>query len=189
MTAFGAEVYAARMARAARAAEEAGLAGVLVTPGPDLTYLCGYVPMAVTERLTALVVSSGQEPALLVPALERPEAEHARTIARHGWKRQDIRYYLWAHSGNKWKDLYGNGRYGAVYNRNLPVWYKREPEARTPIVPGPDNIHLFVAGGEAGRFSAFIPGWGHMSSPVLRAGGSDGPAEAGPRCVDGTCYL
>ena len=69
------------------------------------------------------------------------------------------------------------------------MWYKREPEARTPIVPGPDNIHLFVAGGEAGRFSAFIPGWGHMSSPVLRAVGSDGPAEAGPRCVDGTCYL
>jgi len=115
--------------------------------------------------------------------------EHARTIGRHGWKRQDIRYYLWAHAGNKWKDLYGNGRYGKVYNRNLPVWYKREPEARTPIVPGPDNIHLFVAGGEAGRFSAFIPGWGHMSSPVLRAIGDNGPAAAGPRCVDGTCYL
>jgi len=115
--------------------------------------------------------------------------EHARTIARHGWRRQDIRYYLWAHSGNKWQDLYGRGRYGKVYNRNLPVWYKREPDARTPIVPTPDNIHLFVAGGEAGRFSAFIPGWGHMSSPVLRGIGDTGPAEAGPRCVDGTCYL
>jgi hypothetical protein len=115
--------------------------------------------------------------------------EHARTIARHGWRRQDIRYYLWAHSGNKWQDLYGRGRYGKVYNRNLPVWYKREPDARTPIVPTPDNIHLFVAGGEAGRFSAFIPGWGHMSSPVLRNIGDTGPADAGPRCVDGTCYL
>ena len=58
------------------------------------------------------------------------------------------------------------------------MWYKREPDARTPIVPSPDNIHLFVAGGEAGRFSAFIPGWGHMSSPVLR--GVDG-APAGGR--------
>lgn len=127
-------------------------------------------------------VSAGHCAVILCP-------EHARTIARHNWRRQDIRYYLWAHSGNKWKDLYGNGRYGKVYNRNLPVWYKREPEARTPIVPGPDNIHLFVAGGEAGRFSAFIPGWGHMSSPVLRAIGGTGPAEAGARCVDGTCYL
>ena len=78
-------------------------------------------------------------------------------------------------------------RYGSVYNRNLPVWYRREPDSRIPIVPGPENIHLFVIGGEAGRFSAFIPGWGHMSSPVLREiGGSEAAAA---RCVDGTCYL
>jgi hypothetical protein len=54
-------------------------------------------------------------------------------------------------------------------------------------VPSADNIHLFVIGGEAGRFSAFIPGWGHMSSPVLRE--IEGKAQGGPRCVDGTCYL
>ena len=89
MTAFSADVYSARMARAARSAEEAGLAGVLVTPGPDLTYLCGYVPMAITERLTMLVVSATREPALLVPALERPEAERApgaASLALHDWR-------------------------------------------------------------------------------------------------------
>ena len=42
-------------------------------------------------------------------------------------------------------------------------------------------------GGSAGRFSAFIPGWGHMSSPVLR--GIEGSGPSGPVCVDGTCYL
>jgi hypothetical protein len=114
--------------------------------------------------------------------------EHAATIAKSGWKRHDIRHYLWAHSGNRWADLYGNGRYGKVYNRNLPVWYKRDADARTPIVPSPDNIHLFVAGGEAGRFSAFIPGWGHMSAPVLRGLSGARPA-GGQVCVDGTCYL
>src|SRR5262245_10901412 len=57
--------------------------------------------------------------------------EHAATIAKSGWKRHDIRHYLWAHSGNRWGDLYGNGRYGQVYNRNLPAWYKREPDARS----------------------------------------------------------
>jgi hypothetical protein len=114
--------------------------------------------------------------------------EHAATIAKSGWKRHDIRHYLWAHSGNRWDDLYGRGRYGKVYNRNLPVWYKREPDARTPIVPSPDNIHLFVAGGEAGRFSAFIPGWGHMSAPVLRGVAGAEPA-GGPECVDGTCAV
>src|SRR5262249_24119512 len=40
--------------------------------------------------------------------------------------------------------------------------------SRIPIVESPDRIHLFVIGGHAGRFSAFIPGWGHMSTPVLR---------------------
>jgi hypothetical protein len=45
-----------------------------------------------------------------------------------------------------------------------------------------------VIGGAAGRFSAFIPGWGHMSSPVLR-GIEGGTANTAPVCVDGTCYL
>jgi hypothetical protein len=114
--------------------------------------------------------------------------EHARTIAAHGWRRADIRSYLWMNAGNRFGALAFEHRYGRVYNRNLPVWYKREPDSRIPIVPSPDHIHLFVAGGEAGRFSAFIPGWGHMSSPVLR--GIDGAAPVkGPVCVDGACYL
>jgi hypothetical protein len=112
--------------------------------------------------------------------------EHAATIAKSGWKRADIRNYLWMHSGNKFRSLAFEHRYGKVYNRNLPVWYKRDLDARIPIVPSPENIHLFVIGGEAGRFSAFIPGWGNMTSPVLRE--IEG-REAGVRCVDGTCQL
>ena len=54
-------------------------------------------------------------------------------------------------------------------------------------MPSPENIHLFMAGGEAGRFSAFIPGWGHMTNPVLRA--VDGSEPQGAVCVDGTCML
>ncbi|OQD55182.1 peptidase M24 family protein [Streptomyces phaeoluteigriseus] len=69
--------YAERMARAAREAVAAGLSGVLVTPGPDLFRLCGYRPTAVTERLTLLVLTPETEPHLLVPALERPDAEAA----------------------------------------------------------------------------------------------------------------
>jgi hypothetical protein len=56
-----------------------------------------------------------------------------------------------------------------------------------PDRPHPDHIHLFVIGGTAGRFSAFIPGWGHMTAPVLR--GIEGGGPSGPVCVDGTCYL
>ena len=95
--------------------------------------------------------------------------EHARTIAAKGWTRHDVRSYLPMNAHNLFRELAFNHRYGRIYNRNLPHWYSREPESRIPVVPGPEHIHLFVIGGEAGRFSAFIPGWGHMSSPVLRS--------------------
>jgi Xaa-Pro aminopeptidase len=79
---FTANDFAARMTRAARSAEQAGLAGVLVTPGPDLLYLCGYAPVAITERITMLVVSTSAEPAMIVPILERPDAEDAVGAAK-----------------------------------------------------------------------------------------------------------
>ncbi len=115
--------------------------------------------------------------------------EHAATIGAQGWSRNDVRSYLWMNTKNTFGEISFNHRYGKVYNRNLPRWYRREPEARIPIVPGPDDIHLFVAGGEAGRFSAFIPGWGHMTRPVLRAIDGAPPVRGGALCSDGTCRL
>ena len=114
--------------------------------------------------------------------------EHAATIAARQWTRRDVRRYLWSAAANTWDEVSFGNRYGAIYNRNLPRWYRREPGARIPIVPSADDIHLFVCGGEAGRFSAFLPGWGHMTSPVLRA--LDGrPPDGGGACSDGTCEL
>ncbi|MEU8438083.1 aminopeptidase P family protein [Streptomyces sp. NPDC029216] len=69
--------YAARMAAATRAAADAGLAGLLIAPGPDLAHLTGYRPTAETERLTLLVLAAGQDPVLVVPALEAPDAAKA----------------------------------------------------------------------------------------------------------------
>jgi hypothetical protein len=114
--------------------------------------------------------------------------EHAHAIAKHGWSRNDIKSYLWMHSGNRFEAISRRHRYGKVYNRNLPKWYKRDPDSRIPIVEAPDRIHLFVVGGSAGRFSAFIPGWGHMSTPVLRPiAGSE--ALCHTECADGVCKL
>ncbi len=73
---FTAEEYRTRMERAARAAADAGLAGLLVAPGPDLVWLTGYAP-PVTERLTLLVLVPGRDPALVVPTLEAPDAAEA----------------------------------------------------------------------------------------------------------------
>ena len=114
--------------------------------------------------------------------------EHAATIAGKGWTRSDVRNYLWMNAGNTFGEISFHGRYGKIYNRNLPRWYRRDPGARIPVVPRAEEIHLFVAGGDAGRFSAFIPGWGHMTAPVLR------PLEGIPiknpaLCGDEACAL
>ncbi|MDL5204452.1 aminopeptidase P family protein [Streptomyces sp. ALI-76-A] len=74
---FTTDDYRARMERAARTAADAGLAGLLVAPGPDLVWLTGYAPTAVTERLTLLVLAPGQDPVLVVPTLEAPDAAKA----------------------------------------------------------------------------------------------------------------
>ncbi|WP_405484841.1 M24 family metallopeptidase [Streptomyces sp. NBC_00009] len=74
---FTADDYKARMERAARSAADAGLAGVLVAPGPDMVWLTGYSPTADTERLTMLVLAPGHDPVLVVPTLEAPDAAKA----------------------------------------------------------------------------------------------------------------
>jgi Xaa-Pro aminopeptidase len=65
------------MERATAQAADAGLTGVLVTPGPDLVYFTGYQPVAITERITMLVLQASRDAAMIVPVLERPDAEAA----------------------------------------------------------------------------------------------------------------
>jgi Xaa-Pro aminopeptidase len=74
---FTADDFAGRMRRAAESGAAAGLAGLVITPGPDLVYLTGYEPVAITERITALVLVPGRDPAMLVPKLERPDVERS----------------------------------------------------------------------------------------------------------------
>jgi Xaa-Pro aminopeptidase len=74
---FTAIDYAKRMQRAVDAGVEAGFAGLLITPGPDLVYLSGYAATASSERLTMLVLATGRSPTMVVPRLERLGAERA----------------------------------------------------------------------------------------------------------------
>lgn len=113
--------------------------------------------------------------------------EHAKVIASRGWTRSDVRSYLWTYSGNTFGELTFNQRYGKIYNRSLPRWCRRTPESKIPLVARPEDIHLFVAGGAAGRFSAFIPGWGHYAIPILRAIDSDKAPML--NCNDVSCFL
>jgi len=66
---FDAGVYARRLAAAAAATAEAGLTGLVITPGYDLRYLVGSRAQTF-ERLTALVLPASSDPAVVVPRLE-----------------------------------------------------------------------------------------------------------------------
>jgi Xaa-Pro aminopeptidase len=66
---FSTDVYARRLQAAAATTGEAGLAGLVITPGYDLRYLIG--SRAETfERLTALVVPADGAPTVVVPRME-----------------------------------------------------------------------------------------------------------------------
>src|SRR4051812_1094409 len=60
-----------RVSHAQKAAAEAGLDALLVTPGPDLRWLTGYDALPL-ERLTCLVVPAAGEPFMVAPGLEVP---------------------------------------------------------------------------------------------------------------------
>ncbi|MDI6626869.1 MAG: Xaa-Pro peptidase family protein [Rhodococcus sp. (in: high G+C Gram-positive bacteria)] len=67
---FSSDVYASRLARAARLTSDAGLDALLINPGPDLQYLIGSKASSF-ERLIALVVpADGSTPTVVVPRLE-----------------------------------------------------------------------------------------------------------------------
>jgi Xaa-Pro aminopeptidase len=92
------ELYpATRLPESAAAAARAGLDALLLTPGPDLRYVCGYDAHAL-ERLTCLAVPASGDPFLVVPRLELPAAQ-ASPAGRLGlelvpWEETDDPYAI-----------------------------------------------------------------------------------------------
>jgi Xaa-Pro dipeptidase len=68
------DTFTSRLARAREATRVAGLDALLITPSPDLRYLLGVAGES-HERLTCLVLPADGDPALVVPALERPRLD------------------------------------------------------------------------------------------------------------------
>src|SRR5215831_3864784 len=83
--------------------------------------------------------------------------EHMRTIAQDGWTKADIRRFVFEHTQNSHAHLKRTHRTAGA---PLP-----DDEARMrPLVESPDDILVVAAGGRAGAFSAYIPGWGGKRS-------------------------
>jgi Xaa-Pro aminopeptidase len=103
---FSTDVYAQRLRAAADAAAEAGLAGLVITPGYDLRYLVGSRAQTF-ERLTALVLPASGEATVVVPRLELASLKESAIlelpVAVRDWVDGDDPYRLVA-------DVLGRGR-------------------------------------------------------------------------------
>jgi hypothetical protein len=67
--------------------------------------------------------------------------EHAATIAADGWSKADVRQFVWEECR-----VSADG-------------------VRVPKFSEPSRLHIVVAGGTAGRFSAWVPGWPFRGAP------------------------
>ncbi|MBI1736692.1 MAG: hypothetical protein HYR51_16105 [Candidatus Rokubacteria bacterium] len=83
--------------------------------------------------------------------------EHMRTIAKDGWDKPRIRQFLFDHTKNSHAHLKGTGRMSGELKPG-------DETAMRPLVETPDDILVVAAGGRAGAFSAYIPGWGSRRS-------------------------
>ena len=96
--------------------------------------------------------------------------EHARTFADDGWTRERLARHLYETVRVPYRALVPNDDHGEGTN----LRYGKTPPALDELIPkfpSPEEIHIVVAGGTAGRFSVAIPGWlgtKNGSRPITR---------------------
>jgi Xaa-Pro aminopeptidase len=114
---FSTDVYGGRLRAAAAAAADAGLAGLVVTPGYDLRYLVGSRAQTF-ERLTALVLPSDGQAAVVVPRMELASLKESAVmelgLAVRDWVDGEDPYALVA-------DALGGGRLATAVTDSMPA--------------------------------------------------------------------
>jgi hypothetical protein len=78
--------------------------------------------------------------------------EHMRTIAGSGWDKKRIRQFVWERTHNSHAHLKQTQRMSGDLGPG-------DETRMRPLVASPDDILVVAAGGRAGAFSAYIPGW------------------------------
>jgi hypothetical protein len=79
--------------------------------------------------------------------------EHMRTISAEKWTKADIRAFVFEHTQNSLAHLKRTGRMAGTVQPG-------DDSTMRPLVASADNILVVAAGGRAGAFSCYIPGWG-----------------------------
>lgn len=95
--------------------------------------------------------------------------EHAAAFARDGWTREDLQIFLFEHARKPMSFARTVGTYGIETEHLWPKWLSsRDDDDRVSVVRRPADFQVMVAGGEGGRFSVALPGWGCLSTAVSR---------------------
>jgi hypothetical protein len=83
--------------------------------------------------------------------------EHMAVLAKEGWSKEKIRQYCFANTQTSHAEL--------KRIQVMPGEITPGDESRMrPLVVSPEDFFIVAAGGKAGAFSAFIPGWGGKRS-------------------------
>src|SRR5215510_13106772 len=101
--------------------------------------------------------TNGQPQYVLVLA-----GEHMRTIANGGWSKADIQKFVFENTQNSVAHIKRmEGMAGAVT--------PQDEKTMRPLLAQPDDLMVVAAGGRAGAFSSYIPGWagGRRSSQAV----------------------
>ena len=89
--------------------------------------------------------------------------EHARMLAEAGWKKRDVRQFLFEHARKPVRLLRRGGPPQGDVRRDL-FWPRfvdpNDDDQMVPVVRRVENINIIVAGGAGGPHSAYLPGWG-----------------------------
>jgi len=95
--------------------------------------------------------------------------EHVKILGEGGWKKADVRRWLFARLQRPVCELLPGRDGGEGLPEHVLRKFTDPAHDSTPIPKfrSPDNIKIVVAGGTAGRFSAIVPGWTFAKSSAL----------------------
>lgn len=111
--------------------------------------------LSIADRMSALATFNMQRQTQCAVVIC---PEHLATLQEHGWTKDRVRQFLYEHAERPKSDMHRFGLQSeeAPGDRNI----------RIKAVPSPQDILLVAGGGPAGRFSAYIPGWGSIQQTV-----------------------
>src|SRR5213594_2817111 len=87
--------------------------------------------------------------------------EHVKILGEAGWKKAEVRRWLFARLQRPVRELLPGRDGGEGLPEHVLAKY-RDPDREATLIPkfrAAEHIKVVVAGGTAGRFSAIVPGW------------------------------